>query len=83
MSSNLRALLEEQFEWPGPYTFKFVVHHERVAQVLALFPDGVPSTRPSKNGTYVGVTARLHMDSPDAVLAVYEEASRIDGIVSL
>lgn len=79
---QLIQLLEEQ-TWPGPYTFKFVVPKAQVKKVLALFPDGLPTLRESSKGNYLSVTARLEMDSAQAVMALYEEAATISGIVSL
>jgi putative lipoic acid-binding regulatory protein len=79
-----RQLLEESHEWPTTYTFKFIVPSGRVAEVEAILPDGAEiHHRASSGGKYVSVTGVVEMGSPDAVLAVYDAARAIDGIIGL
>ena len=81
--SQLAQMLEEQFEWPGPYLFKFVVPAAKESDVRALLGDAEITTRASKNGTYVSVSATVTLDSPRAVVEVYLRAEKIDGLLSI
>ena len=81
----LRAQLEQQ-EWPNLYMFKFIVpndnHH--LAQVTALFnANSEISYHHSGKGTYVSLSAKEVMLSADDIIAVYERAALIPGIISL
>lgn len=82
---SLRAQLEEQ-EWPNVYLFKFIVpndnHH--LAQVTALFDSNSEiSYHHSGTGKYVSVSAKEVMLSAADIIAVYERAALIPGIISL
>ncbi|MFM7022750.1 MAG: DUF493 family protein [Flavobacteriales bacterium] len=79
----LRKQLETEFEFPLKYMFKFIVPHEKVAQVLPLFEMGTISERPSSKGKYTSVTVTMVVLSPDDVIARYKSVSHIEGIVAL
>ncbi|MFM6964595.1 MAG: DUF493 family protein [Sphingomonadales bacterium] len=81
----LKAQLEQQ-DWPNLYMFKFIVpndnHH--LAQVTALFnANSEISYHHSGNGKYVSLSAKEIMLSADDIIAVYERAALIPGIISL
>lgn len=83
-TSRQRQILEETYDWPALYTFKFIVPAARVVEVEAILPAGAAiHHRPSSGGKYVSVTGSVTMTSADAVLAVYEAAGKIDGIIGL
>lgn len=81
----LKAQLEQQ-DWPNLYMFKFIVpndnHH--LAQVTALFnANSEISYHHSGTGKYVSLSAKEIMLSADDIIAVYERAALIPGIISL
>lgn len=76
-------VLDEHHEWPGPYTFKFIVPAAKVEDVEALFVAGAPRRRASKNGKYISVTVRLQMSSSAEVIAIYQRAYAIQGLMAL
>jgi len=81
---NFKQTLDQTHAWPCQYMFKFIVPAYRKNEVLELFQeDDAISTRVSRNGQYISVTAKCRMHSSDEVIAVYEAASGIQGIVSL
>ncbi len=80
--SRLRAKLDDQ-RWPRLYMFKFIVKPEKAPAVEALFTKTDVQARPSRNGRYVSLTAKLFMPSSDAVIGVYEKAARIEGLIAL
>ncbi|MEF8822683.1 MAG: DUF493 domain-containing protein [Desulfohalobiaceae bacterium] len=81
---NFKQTLDQTHTWPCQYMFKFIVPAYRKKEVLELFQeDDAISTRISRNGQYISVTAKCRMHSSEEVIAVYEAASGIQGIVSL
>jgi hypothetical protein len=82
---NLRSQLELQ-EWPNVYLFKFIVpnNSHAIAQATALFSDlSELNYHESKTGKYVSVTAKEMMMTVDDIIAVYNKAAAIEGIISL
>jgi putative lipoic acid-binding regulatory protein len=82
---NLRAQLDV-LEWPSVYLFKFIVpnDNEKMAQVSALFDENATiSYHTSSKGNYVSVSVKEVMLSGDSVIEIYENAIKIEGIISL
>jgi len=81
---HFKARLDEHHSWPCTYMFKFIVPAQEYPKLLDLFEskDSI-QTRQSKNGRYISVTAKCRVHSSDEVVAVYDAAARIRGIVSL
>ncbi|MBK7382911.1 MAG: DUF493 family protein [Flavobacteriales bacterium] len=83
---RLRASLDKVHAWPSVYMFKFVLEPdpERLDAVLALFPAESEITRKySTGGKYVSITVREVMVSADEVIARYDRASTISGVITL
>ena len=83
---NLSEKLNEQFEWPTVYMFKFIIpsDNKKLAQTEALFGgEAEVTTRQSKSNKYISVTAKELMISPEEVIKVYKSAEAIEGIISL
>jgi hypothetical protein len=80
---SLQARLDEFHEWPCRFMFKFITPQGKTAELTALFAGRPFTTRPSKNGRYVSITAELEMQSSEEVIALYREAGKIEGIISL
>ena len=81
--SSFKERLDGYYDWPSPYLFKFIAPRERLDDVLALFGAAEVSTRESERGNYVSVTAEIEMENSDAVIAVYQEAGEIEGVMPL
>jgi len=83
---RLKAKLEDVHDWPSVYMFKFIFEptEERLAQVMALFPEESEVLRRySKGGKYLSVTAKEVMMNADDVVDRYDRASEIDGVIVL
>jgi hypothetical protein len=80
---DFRELLDEQNEWPTEYTFKFIAPSDNVEALKAVFGDHPVKVRASSKGNYMSVTAHINVESSEEVVAVYEEASDIEGVISL
>lgn len=80
---RFQELLDDQNEWPTRYTFKFIAPKEGVEDVADVFGDHPVRVRESRKGNYKSVTAHLRMSSSDEVIAIYEKASQVDGVIAL
>lgn len=80
---KFRELLDESYQWPDYYEFKFIVKLAEKNQVLDKLPGFTITETPSKQGNYVSVNARKLMKSTQEVLDVYEVMSTVKGIISL
>ncbi len=83
---RLKERLDGVHEWPSVYMFKviFAPDDARMQQVQALFPPEAEVLRKySAGGKYVSVTAREVMMNADEVVARYDRASEIQGVIVL
>ena len=82
-SEKFRELLDQSYQWPDYYTFKFIVKVESRDQVIALLDGHEFQFKISEKGNYVSITSRLYVKSTDEVLAVCEAVGLIPGVMSL
>ncbi|ODN43469.1 hypothetical protein BGC07_11730 [Piscirickettsia litoralis] len=82
-TDNFKELLEENYTWPAEYPFKFIVPKDQIDLALALFPEQAVKQTPSKKGNYISVSCKKWMKSSEEVLALYERAAKINGLISL
>lgn len=80
---SFRERLENEYEWPSLYTFKFIVPRKQEEAVMDLFPKVEVSTKESSGGKYISLTARLMANSSDTIISVYEKARHIEGLIAL
>ena len=81
--NSFKERLENNYEWPSLYTFKFIVPREREEEVADLFPKVEVSVKESSGGKYISITARLMANSSEAIIQVYEKAQHIKGLIAL
>lgn len=82
---NLKEQLLQE-EWPNVYLFKFIVENtpEKIALTTALFDETADiAFHTSKNGKFVSVSVKEMMLDADSVIAIYDKAAAIEGIISL
>jgi hypothetical protein len=81
---QFKARLDRNHRWPCTYMFKFIVPEHNSESLLNIFEKrDVVTTKKSRNGRYISVTAKCKVNSSEEVIAVYEAASQIKGILSL
>lgn len=80
---SFKEKLDSHYAWPSLYTFKFIVPKGKEEAVRTMFPMHQPSERSSKNGNYTSFTIQMMMPTTDAVIEVYQKASKIEGIIAL
>lgn len=76
-------LLNERHQWPGEFTFKFIVPAEKGKELEKLFPEMKFSFRPSSGGKYLAYTFHGWLQSAEEVLECYAKARTVDGIICL
>ncbi len=81
--SNFQARLDEFHRWPRSFTFKFIAPREKTADLLSIFEGKPFTTRQSKSGRYVSLTAEWEISSSDEVIAIYRQVARIQGVLAL
>ena len=85
MNQSSIETLNRHYSWPGQYTFKFIVPKNKLDEVKRLLDERFAPIlcRPSSKGNYISVTLTGMMDSAIDVLAVYQKARQIEGIISI
>jgi hypothetical protein len=83
MTEKFMALLDEQYTWPSPYTFKFIVRPEQVVEVRDILSEAKIEEKQSRTGKFVSLTCVQSMSSSDEVVKMYEKAGQISGLISL
>lgn len=81
--TNFIEKLEESHTFPTDYTFKFIVPTSSLADLEKAIGSGGLELKPSRNGNYISVTLRMKCQDPQEVVAYYERASSVAGIISL
>lgn len=79
---GLRAQLE-MLDWPNVYMYKFIVPIDKAEELLNLFRKEDTTTKVSRNGNYISVTAKPFMYNSEKVIDRYKEARKIEGIIML
>jgi len=83
---DAKSILWAQQKWPGIYFFKFIVPNdkEKLDQVRKLFKLEENITyRTSKDIRFISLSCKQEMQNPDEVLAIYQLAKEIEGVISL
>lgn len=83
---RMRKALDQVHQWPSVYMFKFILEPDesRLGRLLSLFPPEAEVLRKySKAGKYLGLTVREVMMNADEVVARYDQAAGIEGVIAL
>jgi hypothetical protein len=83
---KLRQALQKVHDWPSVYMYKFIFEpdEERLNELLAMFPAESEILRKySSSGKYLSITVKEVMMSADDVVARYDKASEIPGVITL
>lgn len=84
---ELRKKLEESIDsFPYIYMFKFIIKSDNrtMALVEVIFDDDVDIIqKQSTKGNYISITIKQVVLSVDEIIAIYEKAAEIEGVISL
>ncbi|MBA3901943.1 MAG: DUF493 domain-containing protein [Bacteroidetes bacterium] len=72
-----------KMEWPALFPFKFIVPIDKLDELLGQFQLLETKIRLSKNGRYASLSTTPFLLNPDKVLEVYEQVSKINGVIAL
>lgn len=81
--SNFIEKLEASHDFPTDYTFKFIVPTSSLAELEKAIGSNGLERKPSRNGNYISVTLKMVCQDAQEVVAYYERASRVNGLISL
>lgn len=81
--SAFKEKLEASGSFPMLYMFKFIVPEGKEKEVAVLFPKHEIQLKESSGKKYVSATIKIMAESSDQILNYYEEASKIEGVISL
>ena len=84
---NLKTKLDETTQFPADYLYKFIVSAagNKVEEVQKIFDNkgAVIQTKKSKNGKYISISIVVKLSSSNEVIEYYQQAEKIEGIISL
>jgi putative lipoic acid-binding regulatory protein len=82
--ARLIELLDQNYDWPDYYQFKFIVKVADRAKIEMYFRENDQiDIKPSKNGNYLSISVKRLISHSQEVLAVYSEVSKIEGVITL
>jgi len=83
---GLRKKLDE-LNFPNLYLFKFIVKSDvkKIAQIESFFNSDNAQIRrkESSKGTFVSISVKEIMLSPDEIINIYIKSSKIEGVIAL
>jgi len=81
--TEFKERLDAAHKWPCIFMFKFIMRPEQLADLKEIFPEEGWRSRPSSGGKYVAVTMERWVTSSEEVLAIYQKAALIEGVMLL
>lgn len=83
-SNSFKEKLDQQYQWPSLYTFKFITPLGMVEKVRSIFPSHDIREKPSSKGNYISLSISMMARSSDEVVEVYLRVHELGGgIISL
>ncbi len=84
---KLKKKLKKETTFPSKYLYKFIIpaYKYKINQVEQLFDHmgAVINKSASKTGKYISISALVVMKNADAIIAIYRDAEKVEGIISL
>jgi hypothetical protein len=82
-SESFKKTLDQEYNFPCEYSFKFIVKNDFKEDVISLLPEAKKNIKISKKGKYVSITLSSIMKNADEIVYIYDKASKINSIISL
>ena len=80
---NFSQKLDQQYNWPALYMFKFIVPRGKEQGIKRLFPKNDILEKLSTKGNYSSLTIQMMLNSSEEVIRIYTEAGQVEGVISL
>ena len=74
---KLKELLDQEYNWPAEYKFKFILPHCKLSELIAIIGEEGISCRLSGNGKYVSVTLVRQLLSGGEVVMIYKSVQHL------
>ena len=85
--SRFHEQLINSQEWPGVYLFKFILRewevNEDALKEMFQQKSAVFSRKVSSKKNFTSLSVKVNMEDPDAVIAIYKQAQKIKGLITL
>ncbi|MFN3562135.1 MAG: DUF493 family protein [Chloroherpetonaceae bacterium] len=73
----------DKLDYPTAFMFKFIAPLAGLIQLRSIFEGYPVRVNPSRNGNYISITAELEMQSSVEIIAIYEQAAKVEGVILL
>ena len=80
---GFRQKLDQQYNWPALYMFKFIVPRGKEKEIKKLFPKNDILEKLSNKGNYLSLTIKMMLNSSEEVIRIYNEADQVEGVIAL
>ena len=80
---DFRQKLDQQYNWPALYMFKFIVPRGKEQGIKKLFPKNDILEKLSNKGNYLSLTIRMMLNSSEEVIRIYTDADQVEGVIAL
>lgn len=80
---SFREKLDNEYNWPSLYTFKFIIPKGKKDEIAKLFPQHDIVEKPSSNGNYISLTIKVMAQSSKTIIEYYVKASHVKGVIAL
>lgn len=81
--NNLKIRLEQYYQFPTEYTYKFIVPAAKADLIVELFKDKKYSVKNSKSGKFLSLTSIQNESSANNIIQVYQKVMAIEGAICL
>ncbi len=84
---NLKEKLNNHYSWPSVYLFKFIIPNDesKTTTFISFFQDETDkiNLNSSSTGKYTSISVHKKMNSAEEIIAIYEKATKIEGLIAL
>ena len=80
---SFKEKLENQYDWPSLYIFKFIVPTNKKDDIIKIFAKHDVSEKQSSKGNYISITTKVMASSSDIIVDYYLEANKVEGVIAL
>ncbi|MEQ8926968.1 MAG: DUF493 family protein [Fulvivirga sp.] len=80
---SFKEKLENEYDWPSLYTFKFIVPIDKKDEIKKIFIKHDVTEKQSSKGNYISITSKVMASSSDTIVEYYLEANKVEGVIAL
>lgn len=81
--TKFQTLVEEKYNFPCDYNFKFVVPSIQREEITVMFREAKITEKQSRTGKYTSFTVTKKVHSSDEVVASYKSCATIKNLIML